>query len=133
MTFINTHYSENIGVADVAKHVHLSTPYLRRICIQKSGKSPQDLITQKRLNVAKSMLANSQVPIGDIALFVGFSGQTAFSKFFSRNCGMSAQSYRQQQIETRQKNSETIARTENNWRVEEARRIKNIEKLYDET
>ena len=129
MSYINTHYSENISVSDIAKHIHLSPAYLRRICIEKSGKTTQELISQKRINVARSMLANSNASVSEIAFFVGFSGQPSFSKFFTQKCGVSPQDYRQQQIEIRQRNAENIHHTEHNWRVDERRRLENVAKI----
>lgn len=128
LNYVETHYSKNITISDIAKHVHISPSYLHRICSQKANTTPLDLVSQKRLSVAKSMLANSEASVGEIALFVGFSNPNAFSKFFTKNCGLSAQAYRQQQIEMRKQNTETILQTEQNWKADEERRQMNISK-----
>lgn len=120
---IDVHYAESITVRDIAARVHISEPHLRRICAIHANRSPQELIAQKRLQVAKSMLVNSTASIEEIAMFVGFSSHNAFSKFFSKNCGMSPAAYRTAELDKRRHNAETIAHTEDNWRGDEERRL----------
>ena len=114
MSFINTHYSESIKVPDVAKHAHISVAYLRRICALKIGKSPQELITEKRLNVAKALLSNDTSTVEEIAVLVGFSNTATFSKSFKRNFGVSPLAYRKQKNQEKRLRAQCIARTENN-------------------
>ena len=128
VSYINSHYSKNISVSDIANHVHISSSYLYRICMQMLQKSPQDLINEKRISVAKSFLANSYASIGEIAIFIGFSNPNSFSNFFKKHCKISAQEYRQQQFEKRKQKEENIIRTEANWRNDEERRIQILSK-----
>ena len=114
MSFINTHYSENIKVPDVAKHAHISVPYLRRICAMKIGKSPQEIITEKRLNIAKAFLSNDTSTVEEIALLVGFTNTVTFSKSFKRNFGVSPLAYRKQKKEERRLRAQSISETERN-------------------
>lgn len=114
MSFINTHYSENIKVPDVAKHAHISVAYLRRICALKIGKSPQELIAEKRLNVAKVLLSNDTSSVEEIATLVGFSNTATFSKSFKRNFGISPLSYRKKKNEEKRQRAQYIAQTEKN-------------------
>ena len=123
VSYINSHYFKKISVADIANHVHISPSYLYRICTQISQKSPQDLINDKRISVAKSFLANNTTSIGEISLFLGFSNPNSFSNFFKKHCGISAQEYRQQEWEKRKQKEENIIRTEASWRKDEELRI----------
>lgn len=94
MLFINTNFHKDISTDDIAEFVHISPAYVYRICVQKCGKSPKDIIADHRLKSAKSMLANSAIPIGEIAFLVGFANANSFSRFFSQKSGMSAKEYR---------------------------------------
>ena len=123
VSYINAHYFRNITVSDIANHVHISPSYLYRICTQISQKSPQDLINDKRMSVAKSFLSNSNESIGEISSFLGFSSPNSFSNFFKKHCGVSAQEYRKQQSEKRKQKEDNINRTEGSWRSDEERRI----------
>lgn len=131
MAYIDTHYAENINVRDIAHHVHISESHLRHICMEVSSQSPQELIAQKRFNVAKSMLSNTDASIEEIALFVGFSSQSALSKFFTKKSGISPQAYRLKKQEERQHNAENITHTENNWWKDEERRLQKIREQQD--
>ena len=128
VSYINSNYAQNITVSDIANHVHISPSYLYRICTQISQKSPQDLINEKRISVAKSFLSNSNASIGEISMFLGFSNPNSFSNFFKKHCVVSAQEYRQQQSEKRKQKEENIIRTEASWRADEERRIANLSK-----
>ena len=131
MTYIDTHYAEKINIRDISHHVHISESHLRHICMMASNTSPQELIAQKRFNVAKSMLANTAASIEEIALFVGFSSQSALSKFFTKKSGMSPQAYRLKKQEERRQNAENIIQTEGNWREDEERQIQKIREERD--
>ena len=96
ISYINSHYAENLTVSDIAKHIHISTNHLRRICHEKSNLTPQMLITSKRINVAKVLLANDTSSIEEIASMVGFANVGAFSKCFKKMCGISPLQFRKQ-------------------------------------
>ena len=96
ISYINLHYAEYITVSDIARHVHISTNHLRRICKEKSNLTPQMLITSKRLNVAKVLLTNDISSIEKIATMVGYANVGAFSKCFKKNCGVSPMLFRKQ-------------------------------------
>ena len=128
VSYINSHYAQNISVSDIANHIHISPSYLYRICTQMSQKSPQDIINEKRISVAKSFLSNSSASVGEISVFLGFSNPNSFSGFFKKHCGMSAQEYRQKQSEKRKQKEENIIRTEARWRIDDEKRIASLSK-----
>ena len=53
-----------------------------------------DAVIEKRIYAVKALLAQSHIPIKDIAAAVGYSDQSAFSKTFNRVCGISPIEYR---------------------------------------
>lgn len=112
ISYINSHYTENIQTADIAKHVHISLTYLRKICKEKSGSTPQELITNKRLSVAKGLLVNDTSSVEEISSLVGFSNVGAFSKCFKRICGVSPLLYRKQKQEEQKQRAKKIAQDE---------------------
>ena len=94
LAYINNNYSHNITIEEIAKHVHISPTYVRRICKDKTGYSPAKLISNKRLNVAKALLANDTSSIEEIALLVGFANIYSFSSYFKKNVLMTPTAYR---------------------------------------
>ena len=106
LSYINDHYAENITISDISKHVHISPTYIRKICHEKAGSSPQKLIAQKRLNMAKVLLANDNSSIEEIASLVGFSNVYAFSNFFKKQNGQPPSVYRKNMEKVIQKTAE---------------------------
>lgn len=94
ISFINDNYSKDITIGDIAKHVHISPTYVRQICREKADSSPAKIISQKRLNVAKALLANDNSSIEEISSLVGFANIYSFSNFFKKNAGLSPTAYR---------------------------------------
>lgn len=94
ISYINNNYSRDITIEDIAKHVHISPTYVRRICKEKTGYSPAKIISNKRLNVAKALLANDNSSIEEISSLVGFANIYSFSSFFKKNTKSSPTAYR---------------------------------------
>ena len=53
-------------------------------------------VLQRRIEKAKEMLRNTDLPIVDVALSVGFSSQSHLSHWFLRQVGVSPAAYRRQ-------------------------------------
>lgn len=99
ISYINSHYADPISSSDIAKHVHISTTYLRQICREKANTPPQKLIANKRISVAKILLATDNISIEKISSLVGFANVGAFSKCFKKMCGISPLQFRKQKRE----------------------------------
>lgn len=108
ISYINIHYAQAITMSDIAKNVHISTTYMRRICKEKSGYSPQALITMKRMNVAKTLLANDDSSIEEISSLVGFANVGAFSKCFKKTVGIAPLFYRKQKAKEQKQRAQKI-------------------------
>ena len=74
----NEHYS----VAILARQAGLSRSTLHRKLIILTGKSPSDLIKEKRLIRARKLLENDVATASEIAYKVGFSSPSYFTKVF---------------------------------------------------
>lgn len=85
----------NIQREELASMVHLSAGYLSRIFKKETGMALSDYITQKRLTVAKQLLAKTNLSMTAIAEKVGLSYSSYFTKLFKEKVGMTPQEYRQ--------------------------------------
>ncbi len=94
LNYLNGHYNEEITVSDIAASTHVSVSYLRKIFTAYLGKSPQETIIEKRINVAKTLLESSDLAVKSIANLVGYADQTAFTKIFKKVVGISPQNHR---------------------------------------
>ena len=99
ISYINMHYAEDITVEKIAQHIHLSPSYLRKIFAENgAGISPQKMIINKRMHVAKTLLYQNELSIEAIALFVGFADVMSFSKAFKKLYNITPSSYRKNAI-----------------------------------
>lgn len=94
VNYIKTHYSQHISVTKLTELLGVSQPYLYRIFREAFGKSPKAFICEYRINRAGKLLAETDIPISEIALSVGYSDSFAFSKAFSSIRGLSPSEYR---------------------------------------
>jgi AraC-like DNA-binding protein len=92
--FMRRAYSRPITCEDAARAAGISTAHLHALFKQWLGVSPGHSLSEIRLERAKERLAGSREPIIEIALGVGFSEQSAFTRAFRRRYGESPSAYR---------------------------------------
>jgi len=92
--FMRRAYPRPIGNDDVARAAGISTSRLQALFQQWLGLTPGRYLGELRLESAKDRLAGSTEPIVEIALGVGFSEQSAFTRAFRRRFGESPAAYR---------------------------------------
>jgi YesN/AraC family two-component response regulator len=95
MAYIHEHYADQISRTELAQHVALSEDYLT-FCFRKElGVTPITYLNRFRVNQAKELLAHTDKSITEIALDVGYSDSSYFSRVFRREAGLSPTDYRQ--------------------------------------
>lgn len=79
---------ENFNIESLVHEIGISRPQLYRKIRELSGKAPNDLIRDLRLDKAMSLLRRKDGNIAEIAFKVGFSNPSYFAKCFARrfNC-----------------------------------------------
>jgi AraC-like DNA-binding protein len=92
--FMRRAYPRPITCEDAAKAAGISTAHLHGLFKQWLGVSPGRYLGEFRLQRAKDRLSGSAAPIVEIALGVGFSEQSAFTRAFRRRFGESPAAYR---------------------------------------
>ncbi|KQN50754.1 AraC family transcriptional regulator [Pseudomonas sp. Leaf48] len=78
-----------LQVADLARVAGLSSARLHARYMAECGQTPMDYIRSRRLHRAVEMLRDSALPIGEIAVRVGYSSQSAFAAAVLREFGAS--------------------------------------------
>lgn len=94
LTYIASHYTEDIRVADIAKTYHVDRSYLERSFKRETGASVRETITNFRIKKAQTLLRETSFSISEIAKASGFKDRLYFSKFFHRKFGMTPTEYR---------------------------------------
>ncbi len=91
--YIQRNFSNSIDVSDIADHVGLSRSHLYRIFVRHLSLSPNEYLTQFRINQACILLRTSPLSIGEIASSVGFDDQLYFSRVFKKLKGVPPSHY----------------------------------------
>lgn len=92
--FMRRRIGEKIGLEEVAREVRLSPAYLSRIFREETGETFTTRMNQLRIERARTLLRTTTLPVMVIALELGFSDQSHFSRVFRRETGQSPRSYR---------------------------------------
>jgi AraC-like DNA-binding protein len=88
----------NINLEDTALEVGLSKYYLTRFLKEQTGLGYHDHLSRVRLSRARQYLAESDMPIIDIAYLCGFQSLTTFNRLFKEYTGTNPSAYRNQKI-----------------------------------
>jgi len=93
--FIARNYSGSVTVRALADLVGLSPSHFSA-CYRRIMKvSPAEAVIQRRLQHACELLAETSLPVSDVAELCGFSSSQYLARLFSRRHGMSPSRYRQ--------------------------------------
>jgi AraC family transcriptional regulator len=85
--YVDAHLDEGISLADLAKVVGLSRMHFAAQFRAATGYRPHDYLLYQRIESAKTILSNTDMPLAEIALTVGFHAQAHFSTVFKRLTG----------------------------------------------
>jgi AraC family transcriptional regulator len=94
MDYVDAQLEHDIAVSDLAQIAGLSEAHFSRAFKQTAGVSPHKFITERRLERAKRMLADTPDSLIQIALACGFADQAHFSRSFQQVFGVSPSALR---------------------------------------
>lgn len=92
--FVETHFADGIGLADMAGVADLSRFHFARQFKATFGTTPHKYLLETRLGAARIMLKDKKQPVADIALKSGFGSDTSFARAFRNELGLSPSAYR---------------------------------------
>jgi transcriptional regulator GlxA family with amidase domain len=92
--FIEAHLEENISIQALASIAGLSMYHFARAFKQSEGMTPHEYLVQCRVQRAKDLLAETDLPLSEIALASGFSDQSHCARRFREHVGVTPSSYR---------------------------------------
>ncbi|MFF3922172.1 helix-turn-helix domain-containing protein [Paenibacillus lactis] len=98
--YLNVHYREEVVFEEMAKEIGISYSYMRKIVYEQTGKSLSDYLNLLRIEKAKELLLNSNLPIAQIASEVGYMNVRSFNRMFRKFEGMPPSSYKLQRSKT---------------------------------
>ena len=95
IAFIHDQYSQSPGLAQIARHVHVSPTYFQRLFTRVVGISPKQYLVRKQVQVARWMLRTTRLPVGHIAGECGFKSHAHFTSTFQKALGMTPSEFRE--------------------------------------
>jgi AraC-like DNA-binding protein len=82
------------SIQDYAAELGLTISELREAIRRATGSTPQEVVLTARLNEAKTLLVESELPVTVIARQVGYDDAAYFSRLFSARVGQSPREFR---------------------------------------
>ena len=91
---VDERLAEPIQVRELADAVHMSPYHFARMFKQSTGHPPHLYITWQRMDRAKQLLAQTDLPLAEVAIRVGYQTQAHFTGVFHARVGMTPRAYR---------------------------------------
>lgn len=103
MEFMSNHIEKGITVKDTAEYLGLDHSYFGRLFKKHTGMLPIDYLNHCRINKAKILLEDTDVPIVEICDHIGISTRQYFTYLFSKHEGITPSKYRKTMTQMRNK------------------------------
>ena len=94
LEYIHNHIRENISVDDISDSINVSRGHLSRLFGQKMKTSIPDYVRKEKIDVAKTLLENSDIRTIDLSYYLSFSSQSYFQNVFKKETGATPGEYR---------------------------------------
>ncbi len=91
---IDYNFDRDITVKKVAETMHLDSAYLTRKFAQKYSVAPKEYLLEKRIELAKRLLTQTDATVTEISGSVGYDDPLYFSRIFKKKEGLSPLAYR---------------------------------------
>jgi AraC family transcriptional regulator len=93
--FILAHLDQNLSLESLAQHVGFSAYHFVRLFRHTTGETPHQFVLRKRIEAAQRLLKETDIPLSQVALSVGFPNQSHFTQAFKHRVGCTPHIYRQ--------------------------------------
>lgn len=104
LTYLHSHYRENLSVESIAAAAHISKTECLRCFHRYVGESPYQYLIKYRLHMSEALLKDTELSVTEISSETGFASASSYIRYFRRWYGCTPKEYR-----TAQKNSSSSA------------------------
>ena len=94
LEYINDNLTEDLTLAEIAHVAGMNPHYLSRAFRQSTGIPPHRYVINCRVEKAKRLLADDELPLVEVGLTVGFQNQSHFTTLFHKLTGVTPKAYR---------------------------------------
>ena len=109
---IDAHPGAPWTVGEMARRIGISPSRLHALSRSEWGLSPQAWLAERRIGHVRKWLAESDLPIADLALRAGYADQSALTRAMQRLTGLTPAAYRRQtRLEQKNRSPEQDSRT----------------------
>lgn len=98
--YIKENYAKQISNKEIASFTGYHEYHLNRLFLKYTGMSLHKYLIKTRINEAKRLLTDTDIPVSVIAEMTGFINKTYFSKYFKSECKIPPTQYRQKNKDT---------------------------------
>lgn len=102
--YIHDNLHKSLRIGQIAKIANLSNFYFIKMFKSAFGKPPHQYILGCRIELAKRLLVETLLPIGEVSQRCGFSTQSHFTNAFRRHAGAAPREFRQTNASIPRKN-----------------------------
>jgi AraC family transcriptional regulator len=91
---IEANIESALTISALAEVAGLSEFHFARMFKASTGETPHGFVQRRRIDRAKQMLAETRLPLAEVALACGFSSQSHFAEAFRKRTGLTPSGYR---------------------------------------
>jgi AraC family transcriptional regulator len=96
--FIEENLERDLRLAEIAGIAELSPFHFARSFKRATGSTPIQFLTRRRIDLAKRLLVEGELPIVEIGLHAGFKNQSHFTTLFRKITAMTPKAYRNEHL-----------------------------------
>lgn len=96
LNYIDRNCHKDISLDQVGEYANMSSYYLSKIFKKETGVNFVTYLTERKIDIAKDMLLNTDIPIINIALDLSYHEPNYFSKVFKKSTGMTPTEFRKE-------------------------------------
>jgi LacI family transcriptional regulator len=85
---------DGVGIEEILDDLHVSRSTLERQFLAAVGRTPGQELMRARLDRAKDLLRNTDLPVSRVAEMTGYQRSSNFSDFFRKHTGVSPSDFR---------------------------------------
>jgi AraC-like DNA-binding protein len=91
---IDRRHSQPLSLRDVAGELGMTPGHLTTVVRRRTGRTVQEWIIERRMAEARELLAETDLPVAEVAGRVGVPDPGYFSRLFTRSHGTSPRKWR---------------------------------------
>jgi AraC family transcriptional regulator len=92
--FMLAHLDQELSLEQLAHQVGFSAYHFAHLFRQTTGESPHQFVLRQRIEAARRLLKETDMPLAQVALSVGFPNQSHFTQVFKNHMGCTPGRYR---------------------------------------